>query len=122
MENYNSINALNVEIEQLKQIYSQLETDLNHCRSKETQETIKKMVVKLKHARNDLIRKYNCIVMELEQIRSEDEEVYFFIYWHCVKGLSWHQTFNKVCPGLIYADPACYCKKRVSRYLEKRYK
>ena len=122
MTDFKSITAINAEIDQLQELRKQLETYLNHSRSKETQGTIKKTVVKLKHARNDLIRKYNCIVMDLEQIRSEDEEVYYFIYWHDIKGLTWYQTFNKVCPGLIYADPACYCKKRVYRYLEKRYK
>ena len=122
MTDFKSITAINAEIDQLQELRKQLETDLNHCRSKETQETIKKTAAKLKHARNDLIRKYNAIVRDLEQIRSEDEEVYYFIYWHDVKGLTWYQTFNKVCSGLIYADPACYCKKRVSRYLEKRYK
>ena len=116
---YQNVKPLRMEIDQLQRIIDQLQADRSRCRCSEAIRIYAEMIRRQRERRNNLISEYNAIIDELEMIKAKDLEVYRFLFWHDVNGLTWHQAFNKVCPDLIYAEPEGYAKKRVRRFLAK---
>lgn len=121
MKVYRNVESCRKEIEQLQTMQNKWQSDLARCEDPSTQKHIQKLIDTIRKHKNELTAEYNSIIEELEEIKAENREVFLMIYWHDVKQLTWQQTFNKVCPDLIYAYPESYCKKTVHRYLEKKF-
>lgn len=118
---YQYIEPLKKEIEEMQRLVDKWQSDLARCEDPSTQKHIQKLIDTIRKRKNELIAEYNSIIEELEEIKAENREVYLMIYWHDVKHLTWLQTYNKVCPDLIYAEPESHCKKTVHRYLSKKF-
>lgn len=121
MKAYCEADSYKTEIEQLQAMLNRWQSDLARCNDPETRKHIMKLITRINDCKNKLTVEYDSIIAELEEIKAENAEVYWMLYWHDVKHLTWLQTFNKVCPDLIYAYPDSYCKKTVHKYLARKF-